>query len=98
MHSLGEQRRMRIGSSIALIAVGLILALAVNVDIDGFDLQQIGWILALVGIVGLIISVVMARRARVVVARDPGAPLDRGSAYPAAPVQDPRYPDRDTRY
>jgi hypothetical protein len=53
---------MRIGSSIGLIAVGLILALAVDFDISGVDLSLVGWILAAVGVVGLIASMTMWRR------------------------------------
>jgi Domain of unknown function (DUF6458) len=89
---------MRIGSSIALIAIGLILALAVNVDVEGLDLQQIGWILAVVGTVGLIISVVMARRTRPVVAREAAPPVGSEPPYGAQPVRDPRYPDPGARY
>jgi hypothetical protein len=74
---------MRIGSSIALIAVGLILALAVNLDIDGLNLDLIGWILAAVGVVGLLVSLSMARRSRPVLREDP-AVVER-------PVRDPRY-------
>ena len=44
---------MGIGASIFLIAVGLILALAVNVTVSGIDINVIGWILVLVGLVGL---------------------------------------------
>jgi hypothetical protein len=73
---------MRIGSSIGLIAIGLILALAVNIDIEGLDVQLIGWILAVVGVIGLIVSLAMARRARPVVA-------PRAEVYP--PERDPRY-------
>jgi predicted MFS family arabinose efflux permease len=62
---------MRIGSSIGLIAVGLILALAVNVDLGGIDLQLIGWILTIVGVIGLVASIMMARQARTVVTREP---------------------------
>jgi len=82
---------MRIGSSIGLIAVGLILALAVNFDLEGLDLQQIGWILTAVGVIGLIVSLVMARRARPVIAREAYPPVVREEAPlpPAGP--DPRY-------
>jgi hypothetical protein len=45
---------MRIGTSIGLLALGLILALAVRVDIGGIDLELVGWILAVVGAIGLI--------------------------------------------
>ncbi len=54
---------MRIGSSIGLIAVGLILALAVDFDISGVDLSLVGWILAVVGVLGLVASLAMTRRA-----------------------------------
>jgi uncharacterized protein DUF6458 len=53
---------MRIGSSIGLLAVGLILALAVEDSISGVDLSLVGWILALVGLVGLVASLAMNRR------------------------------------
>jgi Domain of unknown function (DUF6458) len=46
---------MGLGGSIALIAIGLILALAVNVNIAGLDVHLIGWILAAVGVLGLVI-------------------------------------------
>lgn len=50
---------MGIGASIFLIAVGLILALAVNVDTNGaVDVVMIGWILTIVGILGMLLSLV----------------------------------------
>lgn len=48
---------MGIGASIFLIAVGLVLALAVEAELAGVDVQTIGWILAIVGLIGLIMSV-----------------------------------------
>lgn len=69
---------MRIGSSIALIAIGLILALAVNFSVSGVDIQLVGWILVVVGIIGLVVSVAVARRGRTVVRRDDGLPPTRG--------------------
>lgn len=47
---------MGIGVSIFLIAVGLILALAVHVTTSGVDIDTIGWILVVVGAVGLLLS------------------------------------------
>ncbi|MFZ5870237.1 MAG: DUF6458 family protein, partial [Actinomycetota bacterium] len=47
---------MGIGASIFLIALGLILALAVEFDVAGVDIQVIGWILVIVGIVGLVMT------------------------------------------
>jgi hypothetical protein len=45
-----------IGTSIFLIAVGAILAFAVNVRTSGIDLQTVGVILMLVGVIGVILS------------------------------------------
>lgn len=45
---------MGIGASIFLIAVGLILAFAVQVSVAGIDLHLVGLILTAVGILGLI--------------------------------------------
>ena len=49
---------MGIGTSIFLIAVGAILAFAVNVHTNGIDLQTIGVILMLVGVIGVILSAI----------------------------------------
>ena len=58
---------MGIGVSIFLIAVGLILALAVDVNVSGIDINVIGWILVLVGIVGLAMTaLIFAPRRRAV--------------------------------
>ena len=47
---------MGIGTSIFLIAVGAILRYAVTVTVQGIELQTVGLILIIVGIVGLVIS------------------------------------------
>ena len=47
---------MTIGTSLLLIAVGAILKYAVTADVSGIDLQTVGVILILVGILGLILS------------------------------------------
>ena len=50
---------MGIGVSFFLIALGLILALAINVDTDGaVDVPMVGWILVIVGIVGMLLSLI----------------------------------------
>jgi hypothetical protein len=49
---------MGIGVSLILIAAGLILALAVNTHVSGIDVNTIGWILTIVGVVGLILSMI----------------------------------------
>ncbi len=47
---------MGIGASILLIALGAILAFAVTAEVGGVDVQTIGWILLIVGIIGLVLS------------------------------------------
>ena len=49
---------MGLGVSLILIAVGAVLAWAVNVDTNGFNVNTIGWILLVVGIIGAILSMI----------------------------------------
>ena len=49
---------MTIGTSIVLIAVGAILYYAVNADVQGIEIDTVGLILMLVGILGLVISMI----------------------------------------
>jgi hypothetical protein len=53
---------MGIGVSLFLIAAGAILAFAVTVEISGVDLAIVGWILMIVGGLGLILSLVFWQR------------------------------------
>ena len=47
---------MGIGVSLILIAVGAVLAFAVNASSSAFNLHTIGYILLVVGIVGILLS------------------------------------------
>lgn len=47
---------MGIGTSVLLIAVGAILKWAVTTETDGFNINTAGLILLIVGVVGLLIS------------------------------------------
>lgn len=47
---------MGIGASLVLIAIGAILAFAVNVEVEAFDIDTIGVILMIVGVVGGLLS------------------------------------------
>jgi hypothetical protein len=87
-HRDGYICTMRIGSSIALIALGLVLALAVSFNVRGIDLTLVGWILTAVGALGLLVSLALTWRNRSIVAsRDQyGAGAD-----PYLPESDPRY-------
>ena len=49
---------MGLGVSIFLVAVGAILAFAVNATVSGVDIHTIGWILLIVGIVGGLLSMI----------------------------------------
>jgi uncharacterized protein DUF6458 len=75
---------MTIGTSIVLIAVGAILKYAVTAHVSGIDLQTVGTILMLVGILGLILSLIYtfawsdaARRRRGADYYDPPPPPPR---------------------
>ena len=49
---------MGIGVSIFLVALGAILAFAVNAEVSGLDIQTVGWILLAVGVIGLVLSMI----------------------------------------
>jgi sulfite exporter TauE/SafE len=55
---------MSIGSGIALIVIGAILAFAVNVQVDFVDLDLIGYLLMGAGVLILIIGLVLLARRR----------------------------------
>jgi hypothetical protein len=50
---------MGIGTSIFLIAAGAILRYAVTATVQGVELQTVGLILMIVGIIGLVITLAM---------------------------------------
>jgi hypothetical protein len=64
---------MRIGASLALIAIGAILKFAVTAHVNGVSLGVIGVILMAVGIAGLLITLILMstrRRTDVVYGRN----------------------------
>src|SRR3954471_3561039 len=76
-------RSVPIGTSLVLIAAGAILHYAVTAHVSGIDIQTVGTILIVVGILGLILSLLYAS---VWTDKRPGPP------DPDAPT---RYPPRD---
>jgi len=54
---------MGIGTSMFLIAVGAILKFAVTATVSGIDLATVGVILMVVGVVGLLFSLLLLTRA-----------------------------------
>ena len=55
---------MGIGGSILLIALGAILAFAVDADLGWLSLSTVGWVLMLAGLVGLIMTAYLMRSRR----------------------------------
>ncbi len=77
---------MRVGASLFLIAVGAILKFAVNKHVNGVDLNTVGVILMVIGVVGLLISLAfigMRRRTDVIYRPD-------GTTYMQPSTMDPR--------
>ena len=48
---------MGIGGSIFLLALGAILAFAVHAQVSGIDINVVGYVLMLAGLVGLIVTI-----------------------------------------
>jgi hypothetical protein len=62
---------MRIGTSIVVMAIGAIMAFAVEVDrAEGFNINTAGIILLIVGAVGLLASIALAAPRRRTVVED----------------------------
>jgi hypothetical protein len=74
---------MALGTSLLLIAVGAILRFAVSVSTSGFNIHTVGVILMIVGVVGLLLSLLWttlwADRSR------RGGYVDRGAPPPTEP-------------
>ena len=76
---------MGVGTSIVLIAVGAILKYAITASVSGIRLETVGTILMVIGILGLVISLLYMvmwsdrgfRRDREIVDDVPPAPRDR---------------------
>lgn len=74
---------MGIGAGLFLIALGAIFAFAVTVDLQGINLQAVGWILMFIGIVGILISVFYWGP------RKRATPVNRERIYTDDPTQPP---------
>jgi hypothetical protein len=55
---------MGYGLGIFLLALGLILALAVQDAVQGVDLTMVGWILAAVGLLAIVLTAITVNRNR----------------------------------
>ncbi|HEV2768769.1 MAG TPA: DUF6458 family protein [Solirubrobacteraceae bacterium] len=76
---------MYLGTSLFLMALGAILAFAVNATAEGFDINTAGWILIIVGAVGVLVSLLVLGRDR--------APVERVAVeHERVPVERERVP------
>ena len=78
-------RETGIGSSLMLIAVGAILAFAVDYQTSGIDINAVGWILMLVGLIGLLLSFVVLNDAMFLGRRRYSEPSERVDHYVETP-------------
>jgi hypothetical protein len=70
---------MRLGTAIVLLALGAILTFALRVDVSGVDLQVVGWILMIVGALGIVLELAVwapRSRHRVTHTEGYGGPVD----------------------
>src|SRR6478672_6150017 len=74
---LREGKTMGIGTSIFLIALGAILRFAVTASVSGIEIATVGTILLVVGIIGLLISLLYTT-----IWADRTRPVDRGAVPP----------------
>jgi hypothetical protein len=84
---------MGIGGSIFLLALGAILAFAVNAHISGLDINVVGWVLMAAGLVGLILTIWYwnSRRRTAVVSQS--RPVMRGDGQVVSEYRETRRDD-----
>ena len=70
---------MRLGTAIVLLALGAILTFAVDVSVSGLNLHVVGWILMIVGAIGIVLELALwgprQRSRRVVTTDGTGRPI-----------------------
>ena len=71
---------MGIGASVFLLAIGAILAFAVNASVSGVDINVVGFILMVAGAIGLLMTtLVFGRRDTAGVVTEERVVRDRGT-------------------
>jgi hypothetical protein len=81
---------MTVGGALLLIAVGAILRYATNVNVQGIEIDTVGLILMIVGIVGFVIALLY----ELVVARERSRWYRYWGSDRGAPPPDPNAPTR----
>ena len=79
---------MGIGASVFLIAVGAIIAFALEARVGWLDLDVVGWVMMLAGVFGLVLTLGVFNRRRQVVATRQSSTYGAPPA-PVAPVDVP---------
>ena len=73
---------MGIGASVFLLAVGAILAFAVDYSVNGLDINVVGFILMAAGVIGLFATtMIFGRRDRVVTSASAPVTEERVTRY-----------------
>ncbi|QNE76313.1 hypothetical protein F0344_18280 [Streptomyces finlayi] len=72
---------MGLGGCIVLIGAGAILAFATDWKLDSVNVDLVGWIMMVVGLIGVLTYVSIARRRRMVVPPTAVVP-EEGRRYP----------------
>lgn len=89
---------MGIGVSLAFIAIGAILAFALRIDLSGVNIQMVGWILILVGVISMLFTLKYTRPRRTagrITGADPAYGDEPGTVVREEHiVQDPPPPGR----
>lgn len=57
---------MSIGVSMFLVAIGAIIAFAVDAEVGWLDLEVVGWVLMIAGVAGLLLTLMLWQRRRTV--------------------------------
>jgi hypothetical protein len=82
-----EATTVGIGASIFLIAIGAIFTFALDVNVGWLDLDVVGWVMMLAGLVGLALTLwFWQSRKRTTVVRDTRATPPTYGTTPAAPA------------
>jgi hypothetical protein len=80
---------MGIGAGLFLVAIGAVLTFAVNATVSGVNIQTIGVILMIVGVLGIILDlVIFAPRRRTVSTTTHSAPVEQAGATRRTVVED----------
>jgi hypothetical protein len=79
---------MGIGAGVFLVAIGAVLTFAVNATVNGINIQTIGVILMIVGVLGLVIDVAIFAPRRRTISTTEGVPAESAGTSRRTVVED----------